>query len=136
MSRRCLPPAERALVHHGGYCHVKIQPGKGLAPWINHDACHRSLASLSCAFHGKSAVVALVPGPLAGNILNRGPGTRAHPPAGLPSGPPETCACTRYVIRWSHLSYLSRGPHTTYYLSSCLVTPASNVTPFPGGPCD
>jgi hypothetical protein len=107
--------------------------GKGLVRRIVDDACHHSPASLSYDFRGKSAARALVPGPLAGISSNRGPGTHAHSPEGFPSSSLETCACTRYVIRWSHLGYLSCGIYITYYLSTCLATPASNVPRFPGG---
>jgi hypothetical protein len=121
------------MAHDGGHCGRKNPAGKGLVRRIVDDACHHSPASLSYDFRGKSAARALVPGPLAGISSNRGPGTHAHSPEGFPSSSLETCACTRYVIRWSHLGYLSCGIYVTYYLSTCLATPASNVPRFPGG---
>jgi len=58
----------------------------------------------------------------------------AHCPSGSPSSYPGTCAYIRYVIGWCDLGYLPRDDHPNYYLSSCLVTQASHVAYFPGGP--
>jgi len=72
-----------------------------------------------------------VSGPQAGNSGNRGPDTHSHRLLGSPSSSLETCALARYVSGWIVSVYLPREPKTTQHLSSCLVTPASNIHGFP-----
>jgi hypothetical protein len=93
---------------------------------------YHSTAHFSGPFRSKSDEKGVVPGPQAGNNRNRGPGTHPHNPPGSPSSSQRTSAATRYVAEWFEFVYLSRGPHDTQYLSSCLVTSTSKAPRFPG----
>jgi hypothetical protein len=94
---------------------------------------HHNVTPLTGPFSWKSDAGGDVSGPQAGNSGNRRPDTHSHGLQGTPSSSPETCARARYVSERVVSVYLSRGTHDTQHLSSCLVTPASNVQRFPGG---
>lgn len=134
ISRRSLQLIGRSPAHADGHCGRRPQRGKGPDPLFTLGIGHRNIVHIPTLFRGKSAAEGAAPGPQAGNIWNRGPGTHSCRPGGSPSCSLGTGARARYVIGLVNSSYLSCGPHTTYCLSSCLVTSASNVSRFPGGP--
>ena len=134
ISRRRLQLICRSPTHAGGLCGRRPQRGKGQGLLFVDGSRHRKIVYILALFRGKPAVREAVPGPQAGNNWNRGPGTHSPCPGGSPSCSLGTGARARYVIGLINSSYLSRGPHTTYCLSSCLVTSASSASRFPGGP--
>jgi hypothetical protein len=116
---------QRAVVHH-----IVSQSGTAGCTRVfreDHNATPLPAPVLS-----KTDAEGDVSGPQAGNSGNRGPDTHSHRLLGSPSSSLETCALARYVSGWIVSVYLPREPKTTQHLSSCLVTPASNIHGIPG----
>jgi hypothetical protein len=164
MSRRFLRLIDRSPVPCGGYCARKagmefglpVRVGQGITAGIlrrqragrhhhtdqpelvgwrpSSSRAYHSTGPFSGPFRSKSDEKGVAPGPQAGNNRNRGPGTHPHSPPGSPSSSQRASAATRYVAEWFEFVYLSRGPHDTQYLSSCLATSASKASRFPGRP--
>src|SRR3984957_19257591 len=125
ISRRRLQLICRSSAHAYGHCGRRLQRGKGPDLLFSPGIRHHNIVHISALFRGKCTARGAAPGPQAGNNCNRGPGTHACRPGGSPSCSLGTGARARYVIVLVNSSYLSCGPHTTYCLSSCLVTSTS-----------
>ena len=128
MSKRCLRLIDRSPARRGGYCARKA--GRGICLPFVFSRAHHEIAFSAGSFRSKPDRKSVVPGPQAGNNRNRGPGTHPHRTPGSPSSSQRTGVATRYVGEWIEFVYLSRGPHDTQYLSSCLVTSAGNAPCF------
>jgi len=111
----------------------QLAGGFSIAGPTRHSRAHHNVTPLTGPFSLKSDAGGDVSGLQAGNSGNRRPDTHSHGLQGTPSSSPETCARARYVSERVVSVYLPRAAHDTQHLSSCLVTPASNIQGFPGG---
>jgi hypothetical protein len=132
MSRRCLRLIDRKAgmgIDLTRLCETDMPDFAGRHP--SGYRAHHEIAPSTGPFRSKPDSKSVVPGPQAGNNKDRGPGTHPHRTPGSPSSSQRTGVATRYVAEWIEFVYLSRGPHDTQHLSSCLVTSASNTSCFP-----